>query len=111
MGKICEHLLPIIFSTTTILLLFMCVINALKTRECTFVSEGPKMCNGTPYFEQIVSTPGFCETYRCKTDEKCDGFTFFASENRCALYSACKEDTLINCPENETCLTGLCRDI
>ena len=105
--------LPIVLIITTILLAFIgeekC--NASKTRECTFVSEGPKMCDGNPYFEQIVSTPGFCEMYRCQTDDKCDGFTFFASENKCSLFSGCREDTLIECPENETCLTGLCQDM
>ena len=85
--------------------------NAYGIRECTFVSEGPKMCSGKPYFEQVVSTPGFCEMYRCQTDERCDGFTFFASENKCSLYEGCNEETLVGCPENETCLTGLCQDM
>ena len=79
-------------------------------RECSFVSEGPMMCDGVPYFEQVVSTPGFCEMYRCQTDDECDGFTFFASENRCALYKGCNEDNLARCPEDETCLTGICQD-
>ena len=105
--------LSIAYVSTTILLAFIgeekCY--ASTTRECTFVSEGPKMCDGNPYFEQIVSTPGFCEMYRCQTDDKCDGFTFFASENKCSLFSGCNEDTLIECTVNETCLTGLCQDI
>lgn len=105
--------LPIVYIITTTLLLIIAEEKCYgsKTRECTFVSEGPKMCDGNPYFEQIVSTPGFCEMYRCQVDDKCDGFTFFASENKCSLFSRCNENTVIECPENETCLTGLCQDI
>ena len=82
--------------------------SAYNIRECEFVSEGPQMCDGDPYFEQIVSTPGFCEMYRCQSDPVCAGFTFFASTNRCALFEICNKDTLVDCVDNETCLTGLC---
>ena len=80
-------------------------------RNCDLVSEGPQMCDGDPYFEQEVSTPGFCAMYRCETDSKCEGFTFFVSENRCALFEHCNKDTLVDCADNETCITGLCYEL
>ena len=85
--------------------------NASIERQCQFVSEGPKMCGGTPYFEQTVSTPGFCEMYRCETDPICKGFTFFVSDNRCALFENCNTDTLVDCIDDNACLTGLCSDV
>ena len=98
------------FNKTWILaLVFLSVLHPSVGRECEFVSEGPKMCGGTPYFEHTVSTPGFCEKYRCQTDSRCDGFTFFPSDNRCALYENCDMDTLVDC-DDEGCLTGLCSD-
>ena len=84
--------------------------SASEERTCEFVSEGPQMCDGVPYFEQEVSTPGFCEMYRCQTDPNCGGFTFFVSENRCALYENCNKDTLVDCTESETCITGVCHE-
>ena len=94
----------------TLLLIAICISNGSTIRECDFVSEGDKMCDGKPYYEQVVSTPGFCEKYRCQTDAECKGFSFFASENKCSLFADCSMDTLIDCLTDETCITGLCHD-
>ena len=66
------------------------------------------MCSGKPYFEQVVSTPGFCKMYRCEADVRCKGFTFFVSENKCALFENCNADTLVDCIDDFGCLTGIC---
>ena len=95
----------------TLLLIALCISNGSTIRECDFVSEGDKMCGGKPYYEQVVSTPGFCEKYRCQTDAACKGFSFFASENKCSLFAECSMDTLIDCLTDETCITGLCYDL
>ena len=95
----------------TLLLIAIFISNGSTIRECDFVSEGDKMCGGKPYFEQVVSTPGFCEKYRCQTDAACKGFSFFASENKCSLFADCSMDTLVDCLTDETCITGLCHDV
>ena len=95
----------------TLLLIALCISNGSTIRECDFVSEGDKMCGGKPYYEQVVSTPGFCEKYRCQTDAACKGFSFFASENKCSLFADCSMDTLVDCLTDETCITGLCYDL
>ena len=82
-----------------------------RIRECEFVSEGEKMCDGEPYFEQVVSTPGFCEKYRCESDSRCSGFSFFVSENKCSLFENCNMDTLVDCSDSYSCITGLCYNL
>ena len=83
---------------------------ASTQQECPFVSEGPKMCAGSPYSEEINSTPVFCKMYRCETDPSCAGFTFYVTENKCALFENCDTTTLVDCTDEYACITGVCND-